>query len=511
MIYLALLIVALVVLYCYGTRTFKYWEKRGVKHDKPIPFIGNSLSFYLAQKSITQVAADLYWKYPNEKVVGFFDSFKPELIIREPGIVKRTLVTDFAYFYPRGLNTHKTVIEPLLRNLFFADGDLWRLLRQRMTPAFTSGKLKAMFPLIVERAERLQNKAINATKTGRVLDAREIMARYTTDFIGACGFGLDADSLSDENSAFRKLGAKIFTFGFSEICIQILKEMFPEACKHLKVLGKIEKDMINLVKSIMQERNYEPCGRNDFIDLLLECKKKGKMIGESIEKTKADGTPEKVSLELDDLLITAQVFVFFAAGFETSSSATSFTLHQLAFHPEIQKKVQEEIDNVLSKYDGKLCYDAIKEMKYLDCAFREGMRMFPSLGFLIRESAQKYTFPEINLPIDEGVIVIIPLQAMHNDPQYFENPNQFSPERFLPENVNSKIKHVYLPFGDGPRACIGERLGLMQSLAGLAAILSRYSVEPALDTLRYPVVNPTSNIVQSIKDGLPLLFRERTD
>ncbi|CAK1577961.1 unnamed protein product [Parnassius mnemosyne] len=225
------------------------------------------------------------------------------------------------------------------------------------------------------------------------------------------------------------------------------------------------------------------------------------MIGESIEKTKADSTPEKVSLELDNLLITAQVFIFFAAGFETSSLATSFTLHQLAFHPQIQKKVQKEIDNVLSKYDGKLCYDAIKEMKYLDCAFREGMRMFPSLGFLVRECAWKYTFPEINLRIDEGVIVIIPLQAMHNDPQYFENLNHFSPERFLPENVNSKTKYVYLPLGDGPRACIGE-----QSLAGLPVILSPYSVEPAPDTLRYPVVNPTSNIVQSIKDELLLLL-----
>ncbi|XP_068627886.1 cytochrome P450 6B6-like [Battus philenor] len=511
MLAVAVVLVALVALYLVGTSSYRYWEKKGVKHDKPLPFFGNNLRMYTMQQSVTQVAVDLYWRYPNEKVVGFYRALSPELVIRDPEIIKRILITDFAYFYPRGINSHKTVIEPLLKNLFFADGDLWKLLRQRMTPAFTTGKLKAMFPLIVERAERLQTKAINASVSGRVLDAREIMARYTTDFIGACGFGLDANSLSDEKSVFRKLGSEIFKFGIKEIFKQMLKEMFPETFKHLKLLDKVENDIVDLFKSILRKRNYVPSGRNDFIDLLLECKKKGRMVGESIERTKGDGTPDIVSMELDELLMVAQVFVFFAAGFETSSSATSFTLHQLAYHPEIQRKVQDEIDSVLAKYDNKLCYDAVKEMKYLQCAFKEGMRMFPSLGFLIRRCARNYTFPELDLSIDEDVVVIIPVQALHNDPQYFENPEQFKPERFLSDYINTKLKYVYLPFGAGPRACIGERLGLMQSLAGLAAVLSRYSLEPAPQTLRHPVVDTTSSLVQNIRGGLPLLFRQRTE
>ncbi|KPJ14072.1 Cytochrome P450 6a2 [Papilio machaon] len=202
-----------------------------------------------------------------------------------------------------------------------------------MTPAFTSGKLKTMFPLIVERAERLQNNAINVPPTGGVLDSREIMARYTTDFIGAVGFGLDSDSLSDENSAFRKLGVEIFKFDVSQLITQMLKEMFPETFKHLKIMKKVEDDVFALVRSIFQKRNYMPSGRNDFIDLLLECKNKGNMVGESIEITKPDGTPEQVSVELSEALMIAQVFVFFAAGFETSASSTSYTFHELVYHP----------------------------------------------------------------------------------------------------------------------------------------------------------------------------------
>lgn len=453
-----------VALYFYSTRTFKYWEKRGVKYIKPFPFFGTYGSVYLMQKSTSQINVDAYWSYPEEKVVGQFWASRPQLLIRDPEIIKRVLVTDFLHFFPRGLNPHKQVIEPLLRNLFFADGDLWRLLRQRMTPAFTSGKLKAMFPLIVERAEKLQLRALARSSEGQVLDARDLMARYTTDFIGACGFGLDADSLSDENSEFRQLGAKIFTFGVKDVAVAMLKEVFPDLSKHLKYLGRVEKDIIDLVRSVLKDRNYIPSGRNDFIDLLLECRQNGMISGESIEHYKPDGTAELATLELDDELLAAQVFVFFAAGFETSSSATSFTLHQLAYHPKVQLKVQEDIDAVLAKYNNKLSYDAIREMTYLEWSFKEAMRIFPSLGFLIRESVRKYTFPEINLTIDEGVAIVISAQALHNDPKFFANPEEFRPERFSPENFKSIEKYVYLPFGAGPRACIGGYFSFLRKV-----------------------------------------------
>ncbi|XP_026736659.1 cytochrome P450 6B7-like isoform X2 [Trichoplusia ni] len=509
MITLAVVVILLVSLYLYNTRTFKYWEQRGIKHDKPLPLFGNNLKGFLFIKSVTQVAHEMYLKYPTEKVVGFFRSTQPELIIRDPEIAKRILMTDFDYFWQRGITPHKTVFEPLNQNLFFADGDIWKLLRQRMTPAFTSGKLKAMFPLIVERAERLKVRALAAADEGKSIDARDLMARFTTDFIGACGFGLDTDTLNDENSAFRKLGIKIFKFGAKDILKGIAKELFPEIFKNLKVWVRLEGDMNDLVGEILRQRNYKPIGRNDFIDLMLECKQKGTMVGESIEKRKPDGTPERVSLEFNDGLIGAQVFVFFAAGFETSSSATSFTLHELAFNQDVQKKAQNEIDRVLAKHNGQLSYDAIKEMTYLEWVFKEGLRMFPSLGFLLRRSTRPYTIPELGVTIDDNVKVLIPLQSLHNDPKYFPEPEEFRPERFDPEEFDSNNKYVYLPFGEGPRACIGARLGLMQSLAGLAAVLSSFTVEPAPETVRRPVVDPKSAIVQSIAAGLPLKFIAR--
>ncbi|KAM3960456.1 cytochrome P450 6B7-like [Aphomia sociella] len=510
MIVIIFLVIFLSTLYLYGTRNHEYWRKKGVKHENPVPLFGTDAQRYLLQKNITQMAAETYWKFPKERFVGYYRGSIPELVVRDPDLVKRILITDFNNFYSRGLSPEHKVIEPLLRNLFFADGDLWRLLRQRLTPAFTSGKLKAMFPLIVERAEKLQARALVASASGTPIDARELMARYTTDFIGACGFGLDAGSLNEEQSAIRKVGIKIFDMSLTRAFTVILKTLFPDVFKHLKFLGQdLEDDILSLINKIQKQRDYKPSGRNDFIDMLMELKQKGKIVVESLERAKADGSPDTAELEMDDYLLAAQAFIFFAAGFETSSSATSFTLHQLAFNPSVQKKVQKNIDTVLTKYDNKLSYDAVKEMTYLQWTFQEGMRIFPSSGVLMRKCVKKYTIPGTDITIDEGVKVTIPIQALHNDPEYFDNPTEFRPERFSPEEVNKRHKFVYLPFGDGPRSCIGGRLGQMQSVAGLATILARFSVEPASETRKELISDPKSNIVQNIVGGIPLIFRER--
>ncbi|KAI5646475.1 cytochrome p450 domain-containing protein [Phthorimaea operculella] len=505
MFLLLVVILAALCTYWYSVKNFQYWKKRGVKHDTPVPFFGNTLRQILRQLSIAEFVSEMYHKYPTEKYVGMYMGNNPVLILRDPAIIQQIMATDFHYFYPRGVLLHKEVYDPLMKNLFTIDGDTWKLLRQRITPAFTSAKLKAMFPLIVERAEKLQTIAEDFAEKGKEIDVRELMARYTTDFIGACGFGVEADTLNDENSIFRKLGKRIFHISPRDAIVLILKALGPETFKKWNYFApEIQTNTFELVESIMKQRNYKPCGRNDFIDLLLELKQKGKIVGESVEKRNPDGTPEIVELEMDDMLMAAQAFIFFAAGFETSSTSTSHALHQLAFHKDLQEKCQNEIDEVLGKYGGRLCYDAVKEMKFLEMVFKESLRVLPPVGFLTRRCARKYTIPATNLVIDEDVWIVIPVDGLHHDPQYFEEPEKFYPERFDPKNVESIKKYTYLPFGEGPRACIGERLGIMQSTAGLAAVLSRYTVVPSQSTVKELKIDPTSTIAQKVLGGVPL-------
>lgn len=368
---LGIVAVVLFLLYIYGTVNFDYWEKRGVIYEKPIPYFGNFKPVYFQQTNPTDFFQNLYKKYPNEKYVGIFLATKPTLVIRDPELIKNIMSTDFYHFYSRAILPHKKVIEPVLRNLFFAEGDLWRLLRQRMTPAFTTSKLKAMFPLIVGTAEKLQTLAADAARSGNEVDVRDLMARFTTDFIGAVGFGVEGEAINDENSIFRQIGKRIFTVTKTDALRNMAKMMFPNLFKDMKFfVPMIEDNIMAIMKGVMKDRNFKPSGRNDFIDQLMDLKQKGKISIESIEKTNEDGTAAMAELELDDFIMVGQLFLFFAAGFETSSSATSFTLHQLAFHPEAQRRCHEEIDRVLSRYDNKLCYDAITEMKYLEMCFK---------------------------------------------------------------------------------------------------------------------------------------------
>ncbi|XP_063361443.1 cytochrome P450 6B1-like [Cydia amplana] len=463
MIFVLLALFAILVYY-FGTRNHDYWAKRNVKHDPPVFLFGNNFKGFFGRQSPTEVANDLYNRFPNEKVVGYYRGSTPELYIRDPDIVRNILSNDFAHFYLRGLGRNSEV-EPLLANMFHADGDLWKLTRQRLTPAFTTARLKAMFPLVVRCAERLQGVARAAAACPGACDVRELMARFSTEFIGACGFGVDTDSLGNEDSHFRKIGRLMFSRPLPVIIRHTMWDLFPPLRSYIHVYDrKLDDALFSFVKNIREVRQCKPSGRHDFIDLLLELEVKGKIVGESIEHRNPDGTPVTVDMEMDLKMMAAQVCIFFAAGFETSSSATSYTLHQLAFNPELQIKIQLEIDQVLRKYDNKLCYDAVAEMTLLSMAFKETMRMFPSVGVLNRVCARPYTFPELGLTVDPGVNIVVPVEALQNDEKYFDNPRELRPERFSPEEIKKRHKYLYLPFGDGPRVCIGKSLELLYVL-----------------------------------------------
>lgn len=371
---------------------FKYWEKRGVKTEKPKPLFGNIGAYILRQKSMAQVLEELYWKHPKDKVVGYYHISRPVLLIRDPDIYQHVFTTDFNSFYARGfreVGLEYDKLEILMKNLFTVEGDAWRLLRVGLSPAFTSSKLKGMFPLLRQQAELLHERTRELSTGGRTVDAFELMVRYNIDFIGTYAFGIDAGSQKHEDSFFRRLAKKIFSINFKRIMILLLKTLYPTTFESLKYYGHFEKDCCDLVSQILKQRDYKATDRHDFINMLLAIRAKGKFECESLEKIKPDGTPERVSMEFDDAVIAASAFLFFAAGFETAATSTSYTLHELAYNPEEQRKVQNHIDRVLKKHDYQLSYDAVKEMNYLEMAFKEALRLFPPGGHLMRTCRRK--------------------------------------------------------------------------------------------------------------------------
>lgn len=159
-----------------------------------------------------------------------------------------------------------------------------------------------------------------------------------------------------------------------------------------------------------------------------------------------------------------------------------FCLYELAKNPDIQRKVQQEIDDAFKALDpDEVDYEVINSLKYLDCCIDETLRKYPLLQVLTRKCTKTYNIPESDLVVPKGTLVYIPLLGLQRDPEIFEDPLQFKPERFLnsPTGGGQAKGLFYLPFGDGPRACIGIRTGKLATQMGLAMMLSKFNFELA--------------------------------
>lgn len=347
-----LLLTLLSVAYYALHKHYSYWLDRGVVHDKPVLFYGNMKSVGKTQP-LKQPFNDFYQKYKgNAPFGGFFLSLRRAVILMDLDLIKQVLITDFADFSLRG-NFYNEKHDPLSAHLFNLDGPKWKQMRAKLTPTFTSGKMKFMFPTVVEVGERFVEVLKDLQRKESVLEegveVRELLARFTTDIIGSCAFGIECNSLKDPNAKFRKMGQKVFTqrprrllFGFAQA--------FPDLARKLGVSfvpTDVASFFMDVVKETVEYREREKVQRNDFMNLLIDLKNRN----------------DTESLTLEQ--IAAQAFVFFLAGFETSSSTMSFVLYEMAVNQDMQRKVREEINEVLRKYDNQLTYEGVKELKYL--------------------------------------------------------------------------------------------------------------------------------------------------
>ncbi|GLG95811.1 Cytochrome P450 9c1 [Gryllus bimaculatus] len=209
----------------------------------------------------------------------------PFLWIRDPEIIKRVLVKDFAHFHDRGMAMDEEK-NPLSANLFNLPGARWRALRTKLTPTFTSGKMKMMFELMHECArEFVDFVSFEADANGEV-EFKEVFAKLTTDIIGSCAFGLQFNSMKNPDSEFRKMGRKIFTPDASAVMITILQFMLPAIGKFFSMrlpTKEVSDFFMKAVLDTVEYREKNNVKRNDFLQLLIELKNKGKIEDEEHE------------------------------------------------------------------------------------------------------------------------------------------------------------------------------------------------------------------------------------
>ncbi|XP_062552477.1 probable cytochrome P450 6a14 [Armigeres subalbatus] len=487
LIYLTVLAFTLAVLWV--RKRYSYWKERGIPYLEPSFPAGN-----IRELGRTEHISALMQRWYKElkgksPIGGLFFLLNPVALVMDLDLIKTVLVKDFQYFHDRSVYYNEKD-DPLSAHLFTMEGTKWKNLRAKLTPTFTSGKMKMMYPTITRVADEFQKLMTAVVSENNEIEMKEILARFTTDVIGNCAFGLECNSLHDPEAEFRRMGRKIFTFANGQFIKGFIAQQFRSLARllHIAVTDKEVSDFfIGAVKDTVKYREENKIERNDFMSLLLKLKN-----AESLE----DGNDAHKIDPLTVEEIAAQAFVFFLAGFETSSTAMSYCLYELAQNIDLQNKARKCVEDAFKKH-GSVSYEAIQDMHYIDQCINESLRKYPPIPTVIRTVSKDYKLPNSDVVLQQGSSIVVPVYAIQHDPEYYTDPERYDPDRFTPDQVAKRNPYTFLPFGEGPRICIGMRFGIMQARVGLAYLLKDFRFTLSSKTLVPVKITPGSPILAS--------------
>lgn len=254
---------------------YDYWIKLGIRGPKPVPLLGNFYKAALGRMSVIENVDEVYNDWKHEPYYGAYLGTNPVLMINSPELAKIILVKEFNTFPGRGMHVSEND-DSLASNIFALDGHRWKVLRSHFTPIFTTGKLKRMVDLILESTDNFENYLNDEVKKNNIIDIREAAAKFTTDVIGSCAFGINTNSISNTESEFRKMGKKIFaTDGISHFR-RILRDFAPSLARILlKILRpKFMNFFTDLVRDTIEYREKNNLNRGDLVDVLKAMKEK---------------------------------------------------------------------------------------------------------------------------------------------------------------------------------------------------------------------------------------------
>ncbi|XP_058837446.1 cytochrome P450 9e2-like isoform X1 [Topomyia yanbarensis] len=458
----------------------------------------------------------------------------PFYMIRDPELAKRLAVKDFDHFVDHtALSVEQEIDNPhmLMTNTLVAlRGNKWRDMRATLSPAFTGSKMRQMFTLIAECGQSMvEYYRERARLEGpQVLEMKEVFSRFANDVIATAAFGIKVDSFKEKNNVFYTLGQSVLNpTGLVSTLKMIGYQLVPKLMLKFNIdfiSSEHDKFFRGMITDTMKTRTEQNIFRPDMIELLMQAKK-GSLIHQSDEQKEspAEGfaTVEESQVGkrshnrvwTDNELI-AQAFIFFLAGFETVSLTLSLVVYELTRNVEVQVKLYEEILKTERELGGKpLTYEVLQGMKYLDMVISESLRMWPIGTLIDRMCVKDYLVDDgqgCRFTIERGRSVFVSIIGLHYDPKYYPEPERFDPERFSEQNRDKINPNAYLPFGLGPRNCIGSRFALMEMKSIVYYLLLNFSFEVHEKT-QIPLRFEKSPTKLKTEKGVWLEFRPRAE
>ena len=340
----------------------------------------------------------------------------------------------------------KFISKYLGKGLLTANGDFWLKQRRLIQPAFHKQKMNQL-------VQNMQQTIVSELK-----DLPEEKSVTLFPIMNNLAFNVVAKSLFHISASEEKLNRlKIIIHQVQEFLIKEIR--LPYKAFWFKISGQINKhkelalESDEIIKEIIEERIKSNSKQNDLLDMLLE--------------TRYEETGEGMSTQQ----LIDEIKILFIAGHETSANAMTFTLHLLGNHPEIQQKIFDELIEIESQTDDII--EQLQKMTYTNAVINESMRLYPPAWITDRENIDDDNL--LGYHIKEKTLIGVSFYELHRNPKYWENPEEFNPERFLGEQKKKSAQYFY-PFGAGPRMCIGLGFAMYEMSLTLSYIVKKYKV-----------------------------------
>ncbi|XP_017011801.2 probable cytochrome P450 308a1 [Drosophila takahashii] len=436
-----------------------HWRSRGLKGPFGWPLVGNMLDFALARRSYGQVYEQIYSQNPGLKYVAFYRLFnEPAILVRDQELLRHILVG--SHFVDCAENAvHVDPRRDVLasHNPFIASGDRWRILRADLVALFTPSRLRQTLPHVVSACQLLRAQ-IPLKLEG--FEAKDLATRFTLQVVASVVFGLDAHCLDREEECPNRW-------------LQWLAPLFQPSSKWswLETVSLLHSPRLGWIIG----HRYVPLQMQRWFRDLVAGRSGGDNLLQWLAESKRTLTKDELAGHATTLLLE---------GYETSAMLLAFVLYELARNEEVQRRLHQELDEVAQRHDGQLMDTAaLSQLRYAEAALLEALRLHPAMQALQKRCTKSFRLPaqksgcesetESALQVDVGTVLVLPVQAIHLDPDMWPEPKQFRPERFLQQ---PQMGCRFLGFGAGARMCPGMRLGLLQTKAALATLLQDHCV-----------------------------------
>ncbi|XP_005746996.1 cytochrome P450 4V8 [Pundamilia nyererei] len=460
------------------------------------PFIGNALQFKNNAGDFFRQIQDFTWEFRDKPLFKLWVGPVPFVVLYHAETVEPVLANSihmekaFAYKF----------LHPWLgTGLLTSTGTKWRQRRKMLTPTFHFSILEDFLEVMNEQAEILVEKLENHAGKGP-FNCFSLITLCALDIICETAMGKKIYAQSNSDSEYVRS-----VYRMSDIVSRrqrspwlwpdFIYTYFSEGRDHdktLKVLHSFTYKVIHERAENMScnesdsENDQGKRKRRAFLDMLLST-------------TYEDGS--KMSHE--DIQEEVDTFMF--RGHDTTAAAMNWALHLLGSHPEVHKKVQQELQEVFGTSSRPTSTEDLKKLKYLECVIKEALRLFPSVPFFARSLGEDCYINGFKVP--KGANAIIITYSLHRDPRYFPEPEEFRPERFLPENSVGRPAYAYVPFSAGLRNCIGQRFALMEEKVVLAAILRNFTVEACQ---KREDLRPVGELILRPEKGIVIKLEKKT-